>query len=460
MVYNRARSRSLESEDDEVKRLRAKIQKIQHADLTFEDRGRELHRIITDSHRNPTKATGEASSSIINRKGLPQGESFQPRLTGLPVELVENIAIRLGLESLRQLRLSNKTLKVKTGYHFLKSFFTSRVVKPEWESIRRLIMIMNHPDLGSAIRDITVDVSLRHFAPAPASQHRNYGAPVSSRRMRQIGPSVGSLNSQNLSSLLFRLFDKIPMLRSLNFRFSRGRECSAHVLESALDALASSGRLISSLSLGDYDSKCFFRLPELNHNNFTASTTLARIFKHITSLQLSFSTGTELHMDVFASNKISKFPSQLLNMTSNVQNLTVSFPSRSSYQADNRLLAGCYHTFQDFATSTDLTKLVNVEFNGFLMPKTHDLRAFLSRSKTTLKKVRIMNVALGEHPDKKLKSFLQEELTLTEARVTGSTGMGRRCWTGDLKLERDVWIELEVANAEETEMEVESDWDL
>lgn len=319
MVYHRGRSKSLESEDEKVKQLRAKIQKIQHADCTFENRGQDLYSLVTESHRNAIQASEDAAASIISCTRLPCEDKFQPRLTGLPVELVENIAIRLPLEDLANLRLSCNTLKVKIGYHFAKKYFTSRVVKPEWDSIRRLIIIMNNPEFGSVVRDIAVDTCPRSpFNPTPTFQRPNYGVPVYRRRLHQdsLPPNVFDLH--NLSSLLSRLFDKIPRLRSLNFRvfgssidtpqtrLSGGRECSVDILESALNALVSSGRHINSLSLGNYDSDCFFHLPSLNVNKLAASATLASIFKNITTLELAFLTSPD---------DISDIPSSLLNMT-------------------------------------------------------------------------------------------------------------------------------------------------
>ncbi|KAE9964234.1 hypothetical protein EG328_010665 [Venturia inaequalis] len=422
MGYRRARSKSLESEDDEVKELRAKIQKMQHAHLTFEDRGQKLYSLTTESYRNATRRASEEA-----RKSLPVGEKIQPRFTGLPVELVENIAIRLPAEIFAQLRLSCKTLEVKTRYYFAKKYFISRVVKPEWESIRRLIMIMNSPELGSVVRDVTIDAFPR--------------SPYDGHHLRRHSSPLGVYHLQNLSSLLFRLFDKIPMLRGLNFRaiaspvgttletrFGHSKECSVGVLESALDALASSGTPITSLGLGHPDSDCFFHLPDLHVSKLAASASLARLFQNITTLDLAFLTAPG-----DASNTLSRF----LNMTPSVRDLALFF---KNVQADPAVrLPNSLHAFHDVAVSADLRNLVNVGLTGIQTPTTEGLRAFLGRSKETLKTVRIVDVQLRERPERRLKAFLGEELALEEARVSGSRVGRRRCWAGDLRLERGVW---------------------
>lgn len=58
----------------------------------------------------------------------------------------------------------------------------------------------------------------------------------------------------------------------------------------------------------------------------------------------------------------------------------------------------------------------------------------------------MVGVQLREHPDWKLKAFLKEELDLEEARLSGSAGGYRLCWSGDLKLERGIWKDLKVRN--------------
>lgn len=112
-------------------------------------------------------------------------------------------------------------------------------------------------------------------------------------------------------------------------RIGHGKECSVYVLESALDALASSGRWISSLNLGNYGSDCFFYLPSLDANILTSGKLLSRIFKGSTILKLGFYDPKR------ATNAISDFPSQLLKMTPQVQNLTLSFNTGNSANTSN-----------------------------------------------------------------------------------------------------------------------------
>lgn len=167
------------------RQLPAKVQKIQRADITFEDCGQKLHKLLTEPHRKAKGLAEKALYSKTSRKGLVPGEIFQPRLTGLPVELIDNIAIRLDVKFLGNFRLTCKTLKVKIAHHFLKEYLISRVVKPEWDSIRRLLMILDHPGIGSAVRDATIDASDQASLASAAASHRpTYGSAFSRRHSR------------------------------------------------------------------------------------------------------------------------------------------------------------------------------------------------------------------------------------------------------------------------------------
>ncbi|TID21022.1 hypothetical protein E6O75_ATG05787 [Venturia nashicola] len=82
-------------------------------------------------------------------------------------------------------------------------------------------------------------------------------------------------------------------------------------------------------------------------------------------------------------------------MTPNVQNITVSFKDIDVDPLLRKFADPCpLYAFHDIATSATLTALVDVELIGIHMLATDGLRAFLPRSKTTLKRVRFMVVQL------------------------------------------------------------------
>lgn len=433
----RAQSEPLESESEEDVLLRARIQSLQTAELTIEEQGQQLYRILTESHREATEPVDEPIT--VTQKSLPPAKKILPRLIELPVEVVEIIAIRLDVKSLGEFRQSCKTLKVKSSHHFRREYFTCRVVSPKWESIRLLIMILNHPDLGSAVRDIIINTaSQTHYPPVAAaltsSHHR---VPISRRQLRRLSVANVIPNSQNLSMLLVRAFDKITIFRSLSFRALKlpseaptgyGKECSAHVLENALKALSESGKNIISLRLATGCSNIyndFFHLPSLETNILTADKGLLRIFNNITTLEVGFCVSGN------PTGNISKFPSQLLNMTPNLQNLTLSLgPSSSS---------DCYNTFVDLATLTSLTKLVHVELRSLELT-TDNFSKFVMASKSTLRKITISDVQIQESPEMRLKPFLKNELALDSVRLKNLFSAQRGVWIEDVNLENGVWV--------------------
>jgi hypothetical protein len=239
--------------------------------------------------------------------------------------------------------------------------------------------------------------------------------------------------------LFSRVFDRIAILRSLSFRVFQSspiavnsKEFSVHVLEETLKALTMSNRVISSLTLGtgnshDYDA--WFRLCDLHAEILTVDKNLARAFKDIDTMELGFNA-VNLPTDV-----ISKFPAQILNMTPNLKNLELSIIPIAHHSSLN-----CLATFADIATSTSLTKLVQVDICATELT-TETLRAFLSASKRTLRKVQIIDVKMQESPEMKLKPYIKHELTLDVARLKNVTDANGEVWIVDVKLVDGAWIQ-------------------
>lgn len=418
--------------------LRSKIQKIQQSDLTFEEKGQQLYSVITESHRSAAQPKDEAASSTASRKGLPPREIIQPRLTELPVELIENVAIRLDLPSLKDFRLSCNTLKAKSGHYFRRRFFTTRVVRPEWDSLRTLMMILNG-DLGSTVRDIVIDAHAQDrrspgYRPL-AAPIRSRGVPYSSRQLSRVSSTNSRTSSQHLSMLFGRTFEKIGFLRSLSFRAFKmssqvpilySKECSVNVLEETFKALALSATSISSLTLGtgrshDYDA--WFRLVDLHTEILTADKNLARVFRNIHTMTLGLGVGNP------PTGIVSEFPSKLLNMTPNLKNLELAIGSHSS--------PDCLAAFTDIAASTSLTKLVKVDLCSMELT-TQSLRTFLSASVGTMRKVQVIDVEMRENPDEALKTYLKDELALDEARLK-NLFTGVQVWIADARLVGGAW---------------------
>lgn len=76
-------------------------------------------------------------------------------LLGLPTELFENVAGYLEDEQVSCLRLTCKRLQVKVHRRF-RPRFSDRRTDLSTNSLQRLIDISNHPDLGTAVRNLSI----------------------------------------------------------------------------------------------------------------------------------------------------------------------------------------------------------------------------------------------------------------------------------------------------------------
>jgi len=312
------------------------------------------------------------------------------------------------------------------------------------------MVILNHQELGSAVRDLVIDASARDRR---SPGHRSLAAPIHSRGVpyssRRISRASSTNNSSSSQRMLFsRVFEKITLLRSLSVRAcplkfplptttSRPTECPVTVLDETLDALAMSAKSISSLTLGtghshNYDS--WFRLCDLHTDILTTDPTIARVLKNINTMELGFGA------EISAIGTVSKFPSQLLNLTSNLKNLELSIMPYGHHQS-----SACLEVFADIAASTSLTKLVKVDICATELT-TQSLRAFLSASKNTLRKVRIIDVEMQENPEA-LKMYLNQGLTLDEAKLENIYHVNHEVWIEKASLMGGVWVQpvMEVA---------------
>jgi len=80
----------------------------------------------------------------------------KPSLNNIPVELVERIAKDLDLASIRNLRLTTKSLGDRCCGPCFKRFLTHQRTDLTPDSIRTLCQIATHPMLGSAVQHLTV----------------------------------------------------------------------------------------------------------------------------------------------------------------------------------------------------------------------------------------------------------------------------------------------------------------
>jgi hypothetical protein len=405
----------LAPENDGMHHLRQKIQKIIHSDLSHETRGEQLHSLMTASHRNALQLKPQASA----RKCLLPGTITPPRLIELPSELIEAIALSLDLRSLKHFRLTCKAFQAKSIHYFRCRYFTERVVGTDWNSLRTLMMILNHQDLGPGLRDLVID--------GPQQDQRSPGRRLPAEPIRRRGlfsysyqpvrASKNGSSSQHLSMLLERIFDKAGSLNSLSFKprtLSASQsttpyytENSVDVLERTLQALTTAAVTLTSLALGAEDANgySFFSLCDLRDEILASRTDLTRSFRNIHTMTLVFNVS---HLKPEMPPK--RFPSLLLNLAPNLKILELHLDPCTSRSA--------FDCFTHVATSTHLTMLFKVTIAQAAID-TSSLRALLSPSTNTLREVYLSDICLVqlELNVSTLKTYLAGELTLEKAEL-------------------------------------------
>src|SRR4051812_15133322 len=74
----------------------------------------------------------------------------------LPTEIVENIVYRLPLPAFGALRLSCRTLQLKSTHVFKQRFFRQRTVKLAWGSLQKLLAILHNDTLRPMLQHLII----------------------------------------------------------------------------------------------------------------------------------------------------------------------------------------------------------------------------------------------------------------------------------------------------------------
>lgn len=281
------------AEDDGMNDLRGKIHEINSRYITHELRAAALRVLMTTKPNSGLISNLSSTSSTKLRDKLPEVAVAAPRLEALPVELVENIARGLTVQDFAAFRLSTRTLHDKTNYAFTKQFFEKRVIDLEWQSLRRLAIILNHATLGRAIKHLVVMVEEEGRFLRDAKPRNRYGHFGEDYRNRGGNDSA---QARSLQTILDRTLSRIPVLMSLEFRATTAYSMSSQAIAIAFAAIALSGTKIRSLRIGgqhDAERGIFFDHGGRLRTILTQENkSLRRSLESLTWLELSWTQET------------------------------------------------------------------------------------------------------------------------------------------------------------------------
>jgi hypothetical protein len=384
---------------DGMQEKRAKIHQIRDQCLTHEERGSRLCALMMESHR-------VATAPKVSKATLPVKEFIAPRLEELPVELIENIAVNCNLETLRMFRKASPILGAKSRHYFQRRFYTHRTIKIEYESLRRLMNVLNSEDLGSCLQDLTIIATERecegrnpHFRPP---YHRQMRGTVRFGRQTVMGSQQPTDSSSNsLACLLDRIFSRINTLRSLrlvappykmanlgpeDFRAPEDDQdlisLSDETLTMVIEAIASGSTQISQIELGSFDefARASFDLKGLNMTTFEAHRNGLKKLRSVKAMTFKFQVQARPEFDHMGNlqewdaRDTAGFPLFLLGLSPRLEVLNLDLGAAQPGSA------GC-PAFEALSHGCKLTNLTQCTLYG-CQPSIPDLGRFFRTCKS------------------------------------------------------------------------------
>ncbi|KAF2415386.1 hypothetical protein EJ08DRAFT_684445 [Tothia fuscella] len=447
-------------ENDNRQQMRARIRNICDNASTHEERGKQLFEFMMewreeggimvqeDKGRRMAKGKGKEESMA---NVLPVKEKFEPRLQELPAELIEGIVEGLGLIDFGNFRLVSRGLRRDSWHAFRRIFFKKRIIRIEWESLRRFVNILNYEECGSALKELGIDCS--DYAPsttaaAVPSQQRHPGLP-GRNRFRGVRREETRARAQVLSSplldLLQRGFSRVTALQSLVIETSspkprglgkgalkKGQFCPLKQQWHSKDRTAR----IAHLSLGSAERFPFscFRSSNLDAALLTEGRNgLKRAFKDMKTLDLSLLLDSDgifgLQHD-YSPSPGTTFPADLLKLTPNLHNLNLAFGPTGD--------ADALETFDQLIQSGVKFPLLRTCRIHSLAVTVPGLKQLFSSCPSTLKEVHLTAVTI--HASKNIDEFYQlfgNEIQIEKGEMHGMRLVNGRgaCWIRDA-----VWV--------------------
>jgi hypothetical protein len=315
MAMKRLREDAELPEDDGMYLLRREIQGIWWTFSKHEDRAAALRQIAMRGGR-------------INNRGEPKPQrpckpiiaehNVEPKLRDLPVELVENIASYLDRRSFTELRLTGRAMRDGSNHAFLKRFFRTRTVMLEWESLRKLAVIVAQSGLRGAVKHIVflVEGDVRFLNDELSLQEVEHAMDT------PVPPDWTPATCPKAKSWLYlleRSFSSLRELRGLTFRAKEGYALSSHAIAMVFAAAASSGLKVQEMNLGGEDADrcgdfCDYR-GRVGTVLKRESSSLKRVFAGVKRLELLWYCGDDV--------PACSMTNTLLPLTPNLETLVV-----------------------------------------------------------------------------------------------------------------------------------------
>jgi hypothetical protein len=322
--------------DDGMGELRSEVHKITRNHITHEERGAALRALMTAPRPKATVSASSASKELR----LQEHPVVAPRLQALPVELTESIALHLDPTSFGTFRLSCRALRYKSSHCFVKKFFTRRILRLNWVSMRRLSIIQNSECFNAAIKELVIRVEDEGRFCKPtnhvriASQNRLYHSMNGNRVIDRA--RYDSSQGQQIEMMLDRIMYRLPVLKSLRFVSEQSNNSkhrnsmSNHAISMVLAAIASRGTKIHTLYMGGSEAKEFICRDYHGHHALQKvlsrdAAALKRAFETLKHLDISWSsTYREARQET--QSTVDDFPNSLLKVTPYLETLTLRDP--------------------------------------------------------------------------------------------------------------------------------------
>jgi hypothetical protein len=415
-------------ENDGNHHLRDRIQRICSNTATHEERGQQLRDLMTESYRKACEPPPPSKKQKL-KVGLPEMEKYAPRLQELPAELIEYIAVNLALKDFGHLRLVSRVLHRDSTPSFRKMFFARRNVRMEWESLRRLVNIVNDQHCGPALRHLTVDCE----PPAPGPPQLPYrgraGRQVFNVPRGRARPSYQpqpllTSSSRRLQELLERAFSRIDRLQSLSLTSHptsvveeqevtvdeawtlRRSLCYEH-LALVFEAIAQGNTRISCLRVGGSPnpkvmSFDYFRLSSLDRSTLSQNQVgLRRAFRDMTALEVVVWGSFHDTDQPEPSRSRLDFVVQLLSLTPNIHSFSLCLGAPALHGG------GSCEDMDELSRNVKLPRLEKCAMHSVRLT-TPILKRFLSAS-LAIREVHLDRVFLSEEDTEGLYHLLGNE---------------------------------------------------
>lgn len=327
----------------------------------------------------------------------------------LPTELVENIAYSLPLSDLRNFRLTCSSMRDQALHPFKDRFFRRRTITVTADSLKGLIDVAGHPQIGSALRDLVIDATPQLEKKYTDCQRRIRDAQLDDGLRQLLDIELRLINEDRVKlsdfaksgqdrKLLALAFMVIGRLHSIAFAYDGFNESEAedamyHLRRaqtemsrpfvSTIAAIAFSGLAVEEITVQNHRRSGFVSIGKLKFSS-TQYSQLRPALAHLRVLKLDLRDWLYAPARWMVSVEIPPFVARFLSRVTELRELDLSCHIYSSRKED---------VFTEIANMVRLPHLVKCTL-GLILAKEENLLRFLQASKTSLKHLTLRNCVI------------------------------------------------------------------